>query len=197
MAASIDKRERLALCNLFVELGPDSPTLCEGWTTLDLAAHLVLREHFRRWGEERLAAEKAKGLPRLVERLRAEAPLVPWRLPGVRTLVNGVEYFIHHEDVRRANGLGPRPRRPDLEDLSWRMLGILGRRPVRRTRRLSLTLVAEDGRRRSFGSGERVTLRGPATELLLYVSGRRDAAVVEVAGSAEALGALEAATTGL
>jgi uncharacterized protein (TIGR03085 family) len=197
VVTSIDERERLALCDLLVELGPDAPTLCEGWTTLDLAAHLVLREHFRRGGEERLAAEKAKGLPRLVERLRAGAPLVPWRVPGVRTLVNGVEYFIHHEDVRRANGLGPRPRRSDLEDLSWRVLGVLGRRPARRMRPLSLTLVAEDGRHRSFGSGEEVTLRGPASELLLYLSGRRDAAAVEVAGSAEAVGALEAATTGL
>lgn len=141
--------------------------------------------------------EKATGLPHLVERLRGGAPLLPWRLPGVRTLLNGVEYVIHHEDVRRANGLGPRPRRPDLEDLSWRMLGFLGRRPARRMRPLSVTLVAEDGRRRSFGSGAGVTLRGPASELLLYLSGRRDAAVVEAAGRAEAIAALEAATTGL
>ena len=25
-------------------VGPDAPTLCEGWTTRDLAAHLVVRE---------------------------------------------------------------------------------------------------------------------------------------------------------
>src|SRR5215468_5331792 len=37
--------ERAALCALLDETGPDAPTLCEGWTTLDLAAHLVLREH--------------------------------------------------------------------------------------------------------------------------------------------------------
>lgn len=197
MAASIDERERLALCDLFGELGPDAPTLCEGWTTLDLAAHLVLREHFRRWGDERLAVEKAKGLPHLVERLRAGPPLVPWRLPGLRTLLNGVEYFIHHEDVRRANGFGPRPRQGDVEDLAWRMLGMLGRRPARRMRPRSLTLVAEDGRRRSFGSGEGVTLSGPASELVLYLSGRRGAAMVDAAGSAEAVAALEAATTGL
>ena len=197
MASSIDERERLELCDLFLELGPDAPTLCEGWTTLDLAAHLVLREHFRRWGKERLAVEKAKGLPHLVERLRGGTPLVPWRIPGLRTMLNGVEYFIHHEDVRRANGLGPRPRQPDLEDLAWRMLAILGRRPTRKMRPWSLTLVADDGRRRLFGSGAGVTLRGPAGELLLYLSGRRDAAVVEAAGSAEAIAALEATTTGL
>jgi uncharacterized protein (TIGR03083 family) len=37
--------ERTALCDLLTELGPDQPTLCAGWQTGDLAAHLVLREH--------------------------------------------------------------------------------------------------------------------------------------------------------
>src|SRR5258708_22606003 len=36
--------ERAALCALLKETGPDAPTLCEGWRTNDLAAHLVLRE---------------------------------------------------------------------------------------------------------------------------------------------------------
>src|SRR5260370_5678483 len=36
--------ERAALCALLKETGPDAPTLCEGWRTSDLAAHLVLRE---------------------------------------------------------------------------------------------------------------------------------------------------------
>src|SRR5919107_1424958 len=38
------QRERQQLADLFVEAGPDAPTLCEGWTTRDLAAHLVVRE---------------------------------------------------------------------------------------------------------------------------------------------------------
>lgn len=197
MTAPLDHQERLALCDLFIDLGPDAPTLCEGWTTLDLAAHLVLREHFRRWSDERRAAEKAKGFPGLVERLRRGAPLVPWQIPGVRTLLNGVEYFIHHEDVRRANGLERRPARPELENLSWRMLGVLGRRPAKKTRPLSITLVAHDGRRRSFGSGSGVTLAGPPSELLLYLSGRRGAAAVEINGPPPAIAALEQATTGL
>src|SRR5437667_638875 len=40
-----DALERQQLCDLFVELGPDAPTLLEPWSTRDLAAHLVLREH--------------------------------------------------------------------------------------------------------------------------------------------------------
>ena len=42
---SYSQEERLALCALLDKSGPDAPTLCEGWTTGDLAAHLVLREH--------------------------------------------------------------------------------------------------------------------------------------------------------
>ena len=38
------QQERRALAELFARVGPDAPTLCEGWTTADLAAHLVVRE---------------------------------------------------------------------------------------------------------------------------------------------------------
>ena len=41
---SYSRDERLALSALLEATGPDAPTLCAGWTTGDLAAHLVLRE---------------------------------------------------------------------------------------------------------------------------------------------------------
>lgn len=43
-----DTQEHIALCDLLDELGPDAPTLLEGCTANDLAAHIVLRErdHF-------------------------------------------------------------------------------------------------------------------------------------------------------
>ena len=41
---SLTSVERAALADLLDELGPDEPTLCEGWATRDLAAHLVIRE---------------------------------------------------------------------------------------------------------------------------------------------------------
>jgi hypothetical protein len=40
-----DAAERAPLCDLLDELGPQAPTLLDRWTTRDLAAHLVLREH--------------------------------------------------------------------------------------------------------------------------------------------------------
>src|SRR5687768_22478 len=36
--------ERLALCDLFDQVGPAAPTLCEGWDAYDLAVHLYVRE---------------------------------------------------------------------------------------------------------------------------------------------------------
>jgi uncharacterized protein (TIGR03085 family) len=193
MTEPIDVQERRELCDLLLELGPDAPTLCAGWTTADLAAHLLLREHFHRWSDAQRAAEKAKGLPAMVTRLRAGAPLIPWRLPRIRNVFNGLEYFIHHEDVRRANGREPRPSRPDLEALAWRMSGFSARRVARRIRPNSLELVGPDGTRRVFGTGARATLAGPATELVLYLGGRRSTARVTLEGAPEAVAAIEGA----
>ncbi|HVA99649.1 MAG TPA: maleylpyruvate isomerase N-terminal domain-containing protein [Acidimicrobiales bacterium] len=197
MTTPVDEQERSRLCDLLTELGPDAPTLCEGWTTADLAAHLVLREHFKKWPKERLAAEKAKGFTMLVGRIRDDTPLIPWRVPGVRVLLNGLEYFIHHEDVRRANGLQPRTDTTELHDLCWRMTGFVGRRVARGIHPLGLELKSTDGRVRSFGSGKLATLSGPPTELVLYLSGRRSTAQVELGGSPEAVQAMESSRSGL
>ena len=62
---------------------------------------------------------RAQGYESLVERLRSGPPAVPWRVPGLRPLLNINEWFVHHEDVRRANGEGPRADRPDLDDALW------------------------------------------------------------------------------
>ena len=191
MTEPIDVRERMELCDLLLELGPDASTLCEGWTTADLAAHLVLREHFHRWSDAQRATEKAKGLPSMVARLRAGAPLIPWRVPRLRDIFNGLEYFIHHEDVRRANGREPRAPVADLEALSWRMAGFSARRLARAIRPYGLELVRPDGARRRYGSGETATLTGPATELILYLGGRRSTAHVALGGGADAVAAVE------
>jgi hypothetical protein len=40
-----DAAERARFSDLLDELGPEAPTLLTPWTTHDIAAHLVLREH--------------------------------------------------------------------------------------------------------------------------------------------------------
>jgi hypothetical protein len=108
-------------------------------------------------------------------------------------MFNGFEYFIHHEDARRANGMGPRTDRPDLDELSWRMSGFITRRAARKTRPFGLQLVRDDGKRRLFGSEPAAVLSGHATELALYLSGRRSAAEVALSGPDDAVAAVEAA----
>lgn len=187
MSEPIDSRERRHLCELMLELGPDAPTLCEGWATADL----VLREHFPRWPPERIAVEKSKGFQALVTRLQAGAPFVPWRLPRLRTFLNGVEYFIHHEDVRRANGRSPRSGIDDIDDLAWSVLGLQARLFARRIRPFGLGLVRPDDVRRVYGSGSMALLRGRPTELLLFISGRRQGAQVTAEGPEDAIAAVE------
>ena len=124
-----DAQERLELCDLLDELGPSAPTLLEGWTANDLAAHLVLRERdliaapclvlpgpFQRFAERRrVSLANRRDFGWLVARIRSGPPPGFFRIGWVRSFPNLNEFFVHHEDVRRANGLGPRPSRP-----TWR-----------------------------------------------------------------------------
>jgi uncharacterized protein (TIGR03085 family) len=208
----LDQREREELCDLFLELGPDAPTLCEGWATADLAAHLVVRERdprsmpgilkpdsrFGRTTENLMAKKKASGYENVVARIRKGAPLFPWRVKGLRTLFNLNEYVVHHEDVRRANGRGPRTDRPDLDDAIWGMLAKGAKMTTRSVKGAGLVLRRPSGDEIVARKGEPVaTLTGEPVDLLLYVMGRRDAAQVEVTGSPEALAALAAAKLGI
>jgi uncharacterized protein (TIGR03085 family) len=207
----LDARERAELCDLFVAQGPDAPTLCEGWATLDLAAHLLIRETDLRaglaiMGGDRFASletrlmdrARAQGYERIVERLRSGPPAVPWRLPGLRPLLNEAEWFIHHEDVRRAIGEGPRRDRTDLDASLWRNVRRTARFMLRRVKGAGVTLEAPGfGEVAARGHDPGVRLVGGPQELVLYLSGRRAAAEVDITGSAEARAALESASLGL
>lgn len=205
----LDQRERDELCALLLELGPAAPTLCEGWDTLDLAAHLYIREHqptaaigilvprFADRTERMQAAAADRGLEHLVAELRTP-PLVPWRLPGVRTLVNLNEYVVHHEDVRRANGRGPRTDRPDLQDAMWKAIKGSARLATRKLGDVGLDLVRPDGERAVARKGDPVaTLTGDPVELALYLSGRKADAQVDLGGPADAVAAVEGAGFGV
>src|ERR1700722_14486558 len=129
--------ERAALASLLHETGPDGPTLCEGWQTRDLAAHLVLRE--RRPDAAAgvmggpLAGHTARvqrhyldtySYPTLITMFRAGPPkLSVFAIPGADQAANTVEYFVHHEDVRRAaDGWTERELPAGLEQTLWKRL---------------------------------------------------------------------------
>lgn len=205
-ATPFDLRERLELCDLFDELGPGAPTLLEGWTTHDLAAHIVLRERDIVAGPcivlpgvpQRFAERRRVGLARtkdfawLVERIRSGPPIGVFRIGWVRSIPNLNEFFVHHEDVRRANGRGPRNLAPAMDAALWRNVRYGGRYLSRRLRNCGLVVEWA-------GTAETATVRrgvptarlsGPPGELLLYVFGRTAVAQVEVSGPPEAVAAV-------
>ncbi|OBG19332.1 TIGR03085 family metal-binding protein [Mycobacterium sp. 852002-51057_SCH5723018] len=202
----LDAQERAELCGLFDELGPSVPTLLDGWTAHDLAAHLVLREHdiaagpclvlpgpFERFAERRRAGLAGRSdFVGLVARIRSGPPVGFFRIGWVREMANLNEFFIHHEDVRRANGLGVRSFGPAMDAGLWRNVRRGGRFLSRRLRACGLEV-------KWAGTDERVTLRsgspvarlsGLPGELLLYLFGRQAAAQVEVSGPPEAVAAV-------
>ena len=207
----LDARERAELTDLFVAKGPDAPTLCEGWSTLDLAAHLLIRETDPRSGLAILGGDRfatlerklmdrarAQGYEKLVERLRGGPPAVPWRVPGLRPLLNLNEWFVHHEDVRRANGEGPRTDRSDLDEALWANVDRMGRFMLRRVKGTGVALEAPGfGEVPARGDGPAVRIVGGPQELTLYLSGRRSAAQVEISGPDDARARLDEARLGI
>ena len=210
MSVHLDPRERTKLCQLLTELGPDAPTLCEGWATADLAAHLVIRENDLRSGPglvvERFAPfthrlqdrAKAKGYARNVAKLESGPPPLPWKVPGLRDLLNLNEWFVHHEDVRRANGMKRREDRDDLDDALWSLTQRLVKLTARRLGEFGLVLVRADGTQHVAKAASRsVELRGEPSEIALYLAGRRTAADVSFDGDADAIAALQTAQLGV
>ena len=203
----LDTQERRELCDLLQELGPDVPTLLEGWTARDLAAHIVLRERdlvagpclvlpgpFERFAERRRAGlAQSKDFTWLVARIRSGPPIGLFRIAWVRALANLNEFFVHHEDVRRANGQGPRSLTPAMEAALWRNVRRGSRYLSRRLHACGLEIEwAGTNERVAVKSGEpTVRLSGLPGELLLYVFGRQAAAQVDVSGPPQAVAAVQ------
>lgn len=205
------RTERHALCDALLEFGPDAPTLCAGWTTRDLAAHLVVRETrpdaaggilFARLAPygDRVRDKMARtDWAELVNRVRSGPPrLSPMRIPAVDRLTNTLEYFVHLEDVRRARpDWTPRELSADLEDT---LLGALerGARLMARRSPCGLTMTARGGISFVAKKGHPVVdVSGPIGELVLFIYGRRTVARVEMNGPDDAVAAVEATRFGI
>ena len=202
-------RERAALCETFDTAGPEAPTLCEGWLTADLAAHLLVRETrpdaglgillpgpFARHTQNVMETVKRRGYSQVVDALRTGPPRL-FRT-GPMAAVNVVENWIHHEDVRRAAGQPPRPADAELDDILWRSLRTNALIARRRLRDVGLTLRTADGRERVVEDAQpMVTLIGAPGELVLFMSGRKEASVVTHDGPPEAYAVVLAAKLGL
>ena len=178
---SIAQDERAGLAADLSRLGPDAPTLCKGWTARDLLTHLLLRENdplavpgmavnvFDAVTQARADRLEASGsFEDLVARF-AHGPgrFSVFRIPGLDSAANSMEYFIRHEDLLRAQ--------PD-----WRPRELGHRAELRLA-----DIIRKYGRalaRRSPVGVRVVTLVGKPSEVILLLTGRTSVAQVDVLG---------------
>ncbi|MEU6808437.1 TIGR03085 family metal-binding protein [Streptomyces sp. NPDC046831] len=198
------KRERLLLADLLETTGPDAPTLCEGWRTRDLAAHLVVRERrpdvaggalIKQLAPRRdkvLEEYAAKPYDELIRLIRTGPPrFSPFQLKQIDEAANTVEFYVHTEDVRRAQpDWTPRELDTVFQDTLWsrleRVARLLGRGVP-----TGVVLRRPDGQTVVARRGTPVvTVTGEPSELLLFAFGRQDTARVELDGDKDAIAAL-------
>ena len=204
--------ERSALCDLFIEVGPDAPTLCGDWTTRDLAAHLVMRERrpdgaigivipkVAGYAEKVQAGIAVRDWVELVERVRSGPPIwSPTRLSSIDKLANTVEFFVHHEDVRRAvEGWEPRELDQELTDALSGVLAKFGKRLVKSSP-VGVVLEPSDGAAAIVAKDAEpsVTVRGDIAELVLFAFGRQAHSTVTPFGDDASIEAVMTASFGL
>ena len=142
---SMSRTERAALCNAALEAGEQAPTLCGRWTVKDLVIHLLVRERDPLGAPgilvpqlERLTDRSARRLASqdftsLVERVRNGPPKwSPISLPALDRAVNTLEYFVHHEDIRRAQPeWEPRELTEREKKVLWKAIAVAGKGLVR------------------------------------------------------------------
>jgi uncharacterized protein (TIGR03085 family) len=199
------QQERQTVCDLLIAVGPDAPTLCEGWNTADLAAHLVVRERRPDSGpglvwppmagytdKVRLSTKDRTPWDTLVEKVRSGPPLLLRPFDGA---MNTIEYFIHAEDVRRAQpNWTPRELSPELADALWARVG-----PGGLAKKVPATIVISSPGRpdKVAGTGPRLELTGDPGELTLFGAGRQAASKVEISGDSALAEQLRNATLGI
>ncbi|MEU9880530.1 TIGR03085 family metal-binding protein [Streptomyces phaeochromogenes] len=201
------KRERLLLADLLETEGPDAPTLCEGWNTRDLAAHVVVRERRPDAAGGILIKQLASRLDRvmaeftekpyeeLIQLIRTGPPrFSPFSLKQIDEASNAIEFYVHTEDVRRAQpDWVPRELDPVFQDALWSRLE-RGARLMGRGAPTGLVLRRPDGQTAVAHRGTPVvTVTGEPSELVMFVHGRQNAADVELEGDKDAIAKLHEA----
>jgi uncharacterized protein (TIGR03085 family) len=199
----VSQSERATLADLLEELGPDAPTCCAGWTTRDLAAHLVVRDRrpdaapglvlggrLGAWTQRVRQRSVQRPYPELVAEVRSGPPRwVPTAWPVLDRVLNTVEMVIHHEDVRRAQpSWFPRQLARGVQDQLWSMLPFLARGRTAPRTPGGLVVVRTDvpagpDSERRLRTGEpTTTVSGLPLEVLLWLSGRTGVSHVDVVG---------------
>ena len=199
------------LSDLLDTLGPNHPTLCEGWTTADLAAHLVIRARrpdaalgilwpaFASHTNSVMASVKSLPWSELVDQVRQGPPRWnPFAIPAIDGAANTLEYFVHHEDVRRTvEGWQPRVLDANFEAFMWSRLKAMA--PLM-WRKAQVGVTLHNGVNHIIAKKTplepRVVATGAVGELVLKSYGR-NACVLELLGEPEAVELFNSTPLGL
>lgn len=202
--------ERERLCDVALAVGEDQPTLCGEWSVKELVVHLLLRERspaaaflpvprlhgvidaeMGRIGRERFEV--------LVERLRGGPPVwSPYAVPKLDAVANTLEFYVHHEDIRRAQpGWEPRDLAAEEQKLLWSMIRRAGKAfTLKSPSGLVLENAVTGSRAVLQDRTPMVTVRGEPSELVLFCFGRQEQAHVELDGPSDAVDGVRAAAFG-
>ena len=133
----------------------------------------------------------------LVEKLR-DPGLTMYRIPPAEVAFNTLEYFVHHEDIRRAKpGWKPRDLEPDDVDLIWKLGRGSGRLMARRVGGPFRIRRSDTGAEATLASGdEPVTVSGPPGEVVLFLFGRNQVRDLDIEGPPELVAKVRSADFG-
>ena len=208
----MSRTERAALCNTALEAGEQAPTLCGRWTVKDLVIHLLVRERDP-LGAPGILVPRLEGLTdrsarrlahqdftSLVERVRSGPPKwSPMALPPLDRAANTLEYFVHHEDIRRAGTeWAPRELTEREQKAIWGSIKMAGKGLVR-----SAGVPVEirwTGTERSavLRKGDQpAVISGTPAEIALFLFGREQHTGLEFTGAKAAVHALHQGDLGL
>lgn len=205
------RTERDALCDLALQLGEGEPTLCGDWTVKDLVVHLLVRERspaaagivlkpLGRLTDLETRRFAARDFGMLVEKLRGGPPAwSPYAVPKLDAVFNTLEFFVHHEDIRRAQPDWEPRDLPDAQQKQlWAMTRTAGKALVRRA---PVGLAVENATTGSRvvlkEANDQVVVHGLPSEVTMFVYGRQNHARVELLGPDDAVAAVRGASFGV
>jgi uncharacterized protein (TIGR03083 family) len=190
------RAQRLAVADLLESLDAgdwEQPSLCEGWTVRDVAAHLTLQQlslldglgmfarapgGMNRVIREAARREAARSTPaQLVARIRASAQSRRHNV-GITYKEALIDALVHSQDIARPLGRAL-PIPPDAAALGANQVWRKGWPFYPRRRLAGLRLVGTDG---EWSVGEGPEVRGRLGDLLLVLTGRGAAALTDLDG---------------
>ena len=181
------RRERSAICQTLRQLGPDQPTLCQGWSTKDLLVHLIVRENrpdaavglfipfLSSYTDSISKKYNEKSFEDLISIFEngPKSPS-PFALPKVDELANTFEFLVHHEDILRAQN-EYQPRKFTEEDAKF-IWSRFTKSAVFFMRKVKVGVVAktDQGTYTLKRGNDVVTISGNIIDLVMFAFGRQN-----------------------